>query len=230
MEDHAEAVLRLWVAREEAATRAAENGSTDVSLRAGVVSGKHLDEIAALVGKVFVDAGMPLDSVYFNKGKCILPGFYRAEKCWDIVVIYKGALVAAVEFKSMLGSVGNNLNNRMEESIGSAADLQEAAAAGLIGDTPPWLGYVYIIEDLDDAKKPKKVVQPHFDVDPEFVGATYEKRLELYLRRLVMKRLYDAAWLAVGNPTMGTVREPATDLSWAKFEAAIRGRVGQILA
>lgn len=52
----------------------------------------------------------------------------------------------------------------------------------------------------------------------------------LLCRRLLMKRLYDASWFVLGEPEAGVVCEPAPDLSWAKFEAALRGRVGEILA
>ena len=54
--------------------------------------------------------------------------------------------------------------------------------------------------------------------------------MELYLQRLVLKRLYDAAWFAIGNPETRSVREPSPDLTWSKFEAAIRGRVTVVLA
>ena len=58
------------------------------------------------------------------KSKLELPGYYRAEKKWDLLVISKGHLVAAIEFKSQAGeSIGNNVNNRSEEAIGMATDL-----------------------------------------------------------------------------------------------------------
>lgn len=224
-------MLGIWDARLAAAERAAAKGSLDRSLRASAVSGKHLDAVARLIGSLFVDAGMPSESVFFeNRNNVVVPGYFRATKQWDVLVVHEQVLVAAVELKSMLGSVGNNLNNRMEESIGSAVDLQHAAEAGLVGKRPPWLGYAYVLQDLDQAKKAKRVVETHYIVDPEFKGASDEQRMELYLRRLVMKRLYDAAWFVIGNPATKVVRQPADDLTWNKFEAAIRGRVSVVLS
>ena len=56
-----------------------------------------------------------------------LPGFFRAAKLWDLVVINDGQLIAALEFKSQAGpSLGNNFNNRAEEAIRSAHDLRMA--------------------------------------------------------------------------------------------------------
>ena len=53
--------------------------------------------------------------------------FYRPTKKWDLVVIDRGMLVAAVELKSQVGpSFGNNFNNRTEEAIGNAVDVWRA--------------------------------------------------------------------------------------------------------
>ena len=57
-----------------------------------------------------------------------------------MVVVRKGELVAAVKFKSILGSFGNNMNNRTEEALGNATDILHAAETGLLGLQPPWLG------------------------------------------------------------------------------------------
>jgi|GEM_PF-2693663 len=54
----------------------------------------------------------------------------------------------------------------------------------------------------------------------------------LMCRRLVLQRLYNAAWFITGDGqgTVQGIREPVRDLSWVKFEASIRGRVAEILA
>ncbi len=41
-----------------------------------------------------------------------------ARKKWDLLVV-EGCLIAAIEFKSQVGSFGNNYNNRTEEALGS---------------------------------------------------------------------------------------------------------------
>jgi type II restriction enzyme len=226
-------VLALWKLRSTAEKIAREGGNMDLGLRAGVTSGRHLDPLSELVRGIFVDAGMPPESVHCGGSFLQIPGFYRPQKKWDVVVVHKGVLVAAVEFKSILGSYGNNMNNRTEESLGNATDLLEAAEQGLIGTRPPWLGFVFFMQDDDRSRGGgKNARQPHFPMDPAFVGATYQQRAAIWLRRLLMKRLYNAAWYAVVNPKLGVngVHEPDPDLGWAKFEAAIRGRVGEVLA
>jgi len=231
--DHRKEVLALWKLRSKAEKIARMGGSTDLGLRAGVTSGRHLDPLSELVRDIFVDAGIPPENVHCGSRNLEVPGFYRPQKRWDVVVVHKGVLVAAVEFKSILGSYGNNMNNRTEESLGNATDLLEAAEQGLIGTRPPWLGFVFFMQDDPNSRKGgKNPKQPHFKIDPEFVGATYQTRASIWLRRLLMKRLYNAAWYAVVDPAEGVagVREPDAELSWAKFEAAIWGRVGEVLA
>jgi hypothetical protein len=230
--DHRKEVLALWKLRSMAEKKARSGGSTDLGLRAGVTSGRHLDPLSKLVCNIFIDSGIPAESVHYGTNLEI-PGFYRPKKRWDVVVVHNGVLVAAVEFKSILGSYGNNMNNRTEESLGNAMDLLEAAEQGLIGSRPPWLGFVFFMQDDPASRKGGKPTKPpHFTIDPEFDGATYQQRASIWLRRLLMKRLYNAAWYAVVDPAQGLagVQEPDPELSWAKFEAAIRGRVGEVLA
>lgn len=138
-------VLALWKLRSKAEKKAREGGNKDLGLRAGVTSGRHLDPLSELVRSIFIDAGMPPESVHCGGRNLEIPGYYRPQKKWDVVVVHKGVLVAAVEFKSILGSYGNNMNNRTEESLGNATDLLEAAEQGLIGTRPPWLGFVFFI-------------------------------------------------------------------------------------
>jgi hypothetical protein len=231
--DHRKEVLALWKLRSKAEKKARKGGNTDLGLRAGVTSGRHLDPLSQLVRSIFIDAGIPAADVHCGSTNLEIPGFYRPQKRWDIVVVHNGTLVAAVEFKSILGSYGNNMNNRTEESLGNATDLLKAAEQGLIGTRPPWLGFVFFMQDDERSRKGgKRTKQPHFNIDPEFVGANYQSRASIWLRRLLMKRLYNAAWYALVDPALGVegVREPDAELSWAKFEAAIRGRVGEVLA
>lgn len=49
-------------------------------------------------------------------------------------------------------------------------------------------------------------------------------------RRLVAERVYDRTFYAVCNPETLTLDEPAADMTWAKFEAALKGKVSEALA
>ncbi|GAB4279360.1 MAG: PaeR7I family type II restriction endonuclease [Coriobacteriia bacterium] len=229
--DYKEAVAMCWTVRQRAEREARQRGSKDPGLRAGVTSGKHLDSLADLVEWVLVDAGLPEHAVH--RGSAVeLPGYFRPEKRWDVVAVHENALVAAVEFKSILGSYGNNMNNRAEEALGNAEDLRQAAEAGLLGSVRPWTGYVFVMQDEDASRSPVGAKQPHFSIDPVFVDSSYQDRAIAMCRRLMLKGLYDAAWFVTGDGTgkPDAIQEPAPDLTWAKFETALRGRVATLLA
>ncbi|HCG99919.1 MAG TPA: restriction endonuclease [Actinobacteria bacterium] len=229
--DFRDAVTKCWTIRADAAERQADRGITDVGLRAEVTSGRHMAPLENLVAQIFIDAGLP-ESSLFLKSKRELPGYFRAEKQWDIVAVHKGSLVAAVELKSQLGSYGKNLNNRAEEAIGNAMDLIVAGKEDLLGPRPPWLGYVFIMQDDEESCAPVGVREPHFPTDREFKDASCQKRIAIMCRRFLIQRLYNAAWFVTGKPeaTVESVEEPDLELTFAKFAAAIRGRVGEILA
>jgi len=161
----------------------------------------------------------------------VLPGYYRPTKAWDLVVVHEGVLVAAIELKALGGpSFGNNYNNRVEEGIGNAVDVWAGYREGLFGESRPWLGYLMLLEEAPKSTAPVKNREPFFKVDPELKNASYKKRYEIYCRRLVRERLYDAACFLTSSahPT-SKIHEPAADLSFATFMAAIRARAAALL-
>ncbi len=107
-----------------------------VRARQGVRAGQHLDKLAELVGDIFVDEGFAEGNV-LRRRQLELPGYYRSEKRWDLLVVYKNVLAAAIEFKSQVGSVGKNINNRAEEAVGSATDVWTAHREGRYGVVRP---------------------------------------------------------------------------------------------
>ncbi len=84
-----------------------------------VLAGKQLDAFLNVLTDIAVDAGVPESCIYLKNNH--IPGYYRATKDWDLIIVSpKKNLVAAIELKSQVGSYGNNLNNRIEESLGSS--------------------------------------------------------------------------------------------------------------
>jgi hypothetical protein len=146
-----------------------------------------------------------------------------------MLVVYEGRLLAALEFKSQRGpSFGNNFNNRAEEAIGSATDLWTAYREEAFGsgNPRPWLGWVMLLEDCPRATKPVGVDEPHFEVFPEFKGASYARRYELLLRKLVLEKLYDGAAFLLSTAAHGPkghYSEPAADLTMRKLLAGLAG-------
>ena len=226
----ANAVLRIWASRAEARERQVALGRTDAGLRSEVTSGGHMDDMANLIADVFVDAGIPRSSVYCGRSKLELPGWFRPEKKWDIVVVHGGKLIAAIELKAIASSYGNNMNNRSEEAIGTAFDVVHGIKNGLFGSHAPWLGYAFVIRDEKKSHTPVRVTEPHFKVDRVFRSASYQDRARILCSRLVLERAYNKAWFVTADPDTGLVSEPDDEMTWAKFEAAIRGVVAEASA
>lgn len=150
-------------------------------------------------------------------------------------------LVLAMEFKSQAGkSIGNNVNNRSEEAVGSAKDLWTAFREGRFGSSPtPFLGYFFLLKDRESVKKPVTNKEPYFEVDPAFrsgqrknsksdairyEGVSYSERYELMCRRLVLERLYSAAcFIRATNSPSTRITQPADDLTFQRMAAALRG-------
>ena len=124
-----------------------------------------------------------------------LPGYFRPNKKWDLLVVDGDELVIAIEFKSQVGpSFGNNFNNRTEEAMGTALDIWTAYREGVFGDQKaPWLGYFMVLEDCYKSNEPVRVRSPHFDVLEEFIDASYKERYEIFCQKLLLERQYSAA-------------------------------------
>jgi hypothetical protein len=190
-----------------------------------------MDGFVLLVRDLLVQAGCPEGSLFLSK-RVELPGWFRAEKKWDLIVVHEKQLVAAVEFKSQIGpSFGNNFNNRTEEALGSATDIWAAYREGAFEPSPrPWLGYFMLLEECEESQCPVRVSQPHFQVFPEFKDASYMRRYEILIQKLQRDRLYDGACLLVssasGGPA-GKYREPNSEL---RFESFVRGIAAHVAA
>ena len=221
-----DAVQYIWTGRLKQREKQAEAGKLDAGSRGDVTGGGHMGALELLVKELLMEFGINETDI-FTKQKLELPGYYRSTKKWDLLVVSRQQLVMALEFKSIGGSYGNNLNNRTEEALGNAGDIWIAYREGRFGTGPrPLLGYLFLLRDEPKVMRPVANKEPHFKVDPAFVGASYSKRAELLCRRLVLERLYDAACLLLSTNEEATkITEPADDLSFQRFVATLRGQV-----
>jgi hypothetical protein len=191
-----------------------------------------MDGFVALFADLITDSGLPAECLH-RKKRLELPGFFRPTKEWDLLAIEDNTLIAAIEAKSQVGpSFGNNFNNRTEEAMGSALDLWTAYREGAFRTSPqPFLGYFFMLEDCTASQKPVRVKEPHFPVFPEFVGASYTKRYELFCRKLVLERHYNStAFLTSNHETgpQGNYVTPADDISLDQFARSLIAHVSSL--
>jgi len=185
-----------------------------------------MDGSVALVKDLLVEGGIPEPTI-FCKHRVELPGYFRPEKQWDLLVVTDEKLLASIEFKSQVGpSFGNNYNNRTEEALGNATDLWAAYREGAFRSSPrPWLGYVMLLEDTEKSRSRIAVSEPHFTVFEEFRDASYARRYEIFLTKLVRERLYDSTCLLLSErqrgAKSGAYTEPSVELSFRNLATSL---------
>lgn len=223
-----QAIKHFWSTREtQAQKQGAASGSRDAGSRTAVTGGRQMDGFIFLVREYLCKNGLPQAHVHCEK-RIELPGWFRPEKKWDLLVVADGQFLAGIEFKSQVGSFGNNYNNRTEEAIGSATDLWAAYREGAFKPSArPWLGYLMLLEETPESMRSVRAQEPHFKVFPEFKAASYAKRYEILLTKLVRERLYDSACFLLSdadNGPRGKYKEPAAELNFEKFMASLLAR------
>lgn len=224
-----QAIAHYWQTRQIQFQKQTKSGKTDQGTRSAVTGGAQMDGFIRLIGDLIIEAGADESNIFYNR-HLELPGFFRPTKEWDLLMVRDNQLILAIEVKSQVGpSFGNNFNNRTEEALGSALDLWTAYREGAYNKTiKPWLGYLFLLEDCPQSRRPVKVQEPHFRVFPEFVTASYGKRYELFCRKLVRERHYNTAAFLQSDKTgglKGQYTEPATDLT---FEIFARSLIAQV--
>jgi hypothetical protein len=223
-----EGVARFWSSREtQAQKQGVKSGIRDAGARAAVTGGSQMDGFVELVRDLLEESGVDKPLIYCER-HIELPGYFRPEKKWDLLVVVDGCLIAAIELKSQVGTFGNNYNNRTEEALGSATDLWAAYREGAFKPSAhPWLGYVMLLEEASASTRPVKAQEPHFKVFKEFKDASYARRYEILLTKLVRERLYDATCFLMSNSSdgvRGQYREPVPELSFANFVSSLMAK------
>lgn len=208
-----EAVKAFWGNREAARQKQIASGRADQGERSSVTAGKNMDGFLALVLDIVRANGLAHSEIHRKRAMLTLPGYFRPTKIWDILVIHKGELIAAIELKSQVGSFGKNFNNRTEEAIGTALDFWTAYREEAFGKQPrPFVGWLMMVEDGPKSRRVVKESSPHFPVSKEFKGASYLIRYDLLCQKLVKEQLYTTAAL-ITSPRKAAVSGEFSELS-----------------
>ena len=228
-----EAVKAFWGNRAAAMQKQRELGRSDQGERAGVTAGKNMDGFIALIHDVIRANGLGDAHMMIGRHLLTLPGFFRPTKLWDLLVINRGRLVAALEIKSQVGpSFGNNFNNRAEEALGTAVDLWTAYREGAFGkEAPrPFAAWLILVEDAPGSRSAVRDISPHFDMFPEFRQASYLDRYNILCRKLVQERLYTTATVLASPRTADDTGDYAELSELTSLKTFITSFAGHIAA
>ncbi len=222
-----EAVTSFWAARAKNRAEQEQRGSIDRGNRAEVTGGTQLGALELLIADLLAEAGLEKLDVR-TRTRLEIPGYFRSEKQWDLLVVTDAGgvrrLVMAIEFKSMAGSTGKNLNNRAEEIVGNAVDLWTAFREGRLGPAAPrpFVGFVVLVEDLPEVNRAIGAAEPYFAVDPIFRGKSYAERWTILCQRLMTENQYTATCCELITRE-GAHRFVSSDVSFVTFAAAVEG-------
>ncbi len=229
------AVKLFWSGRLAARDKQLLSGKLGQGERGAVTGGKNMDGFIKLATDLVHANGLKNAEIHLQRRTLTLPGYFRPTKLWDMIVIYRGQLIAVLEFKSQVGpSFGNNFNNRAEEAIGSAVDFWTAYRESAFGDIPrPFLGWLMLVEDAKGSRSPVGESSPHFQTFPEFSGASYLDRYHLLCKKLMKEQFYSAATMIASPRNAARSGEYSShgDLtSLSQFVATFAGHIATVAA
>ncbi len=226
------AVINFWnVKGAQRRGQGKKTGRRDAGNRRDVTGGKHVDGLVEVFSELLTENRIPSCSLFTQKKSLNLPGYFRAEKQWDLLVVHNKRLLACLELKSMGSSFGNNFNNRAEEVIGLGHDLRTAFTAKQFGSSsPPWAGYLMLLPDIEDTRKPVRTCEPHFKIDTVFRDSSYQARYIVCFKRLVEKGLYNKCSIILADPSNhGDWFNPDSQLTARAFAASLVGHcIGEL--
>jgi hypothetical protein len=171
----AQAVAEFWSGR-QGGTQSAVHDKAFLRLIA-----RDLDELG-WPGHVAGYAGDPF---------ALVPGYFRAAKSWDVVCRdADNAPRICVEFKSQVGSYGNNENNRYEEALGSGLDVRALHGKRVA------LGFFLVLCEEEGTTRPTR--ERALNLDPVFRGSSHVDRRGIFAKRITEFKVndmpfYDAA-------------------------------------
>lgn len=210
-----EAIKSFWRTRKEARIKQMESGTQDQGTRSEVTAGNNLNGFLGVIADLVKANGLEGAVIQQSRSLVTLPGYFRPAKNWDLLVIYKNELIAAIELKSHIGpSFSNNFNNRAEEAIGTAHDLQTAYREGAFGKQPrPFVGWLMVVEDAAKSRAPaKKEPTTQFPMFPEFKGTSCLERYDLLCQRLAQEQLYTSASV-IATPSSAALTGKFSEMS-----------------
>jgi hypothetical protein len=201
--------------------KAAAGGRAQEGNRSAVTGGAHLDGLNRLVVDEISAAGAT-DLSFVTNRRATVAGYYRASKSWDLAVLKEETPILLVEYKSMSGSEGKNLNNRADEVFGVAEDARQAEEHGLL---PKNLrrAYIFVMGITPDSTRPVGVTPKLIgNADPEFENASYLQRTAIMCKRLRNTGLYDFTWAVGVQEVPFYWCEPDPEVGWDRFAADIK--------
>jgi type II restriction enzyme len=177
-----QAVQLFWRGRRDAAT-----------------GGENLGGFRDMIEDVVHRHGPEGCEVHRGNSACVLPGFFRPTKQWDLLIVFQNRLLAAFELKSLCGpSFEDEADKCCDEAVRSGYDFRKAQGAAIFGPgASPFLGYFLLVEDAPGSREPVKAQSALIPTDKIFHVSSYQHRMRILCERMVEQQLYSCASVLV---------------------------------
>ena len=146
-----------------------------------------------------------------------LPGYFRATKRWDLLVVSGSRVLAAIELKSISSSFANNLNWSSRGAPDRQRNrLRDGVPRGRLRQGAPAVDRLRARDGREDRNRGIASSRPsgfaaHASHEPSSSMRPTSIAASSLCRALVQERLCDAAWLLVTSAEGGP--DPATSAS-----------------
>ncbi|MEU8419388.1 Shedu anti-phage system protein SduA domain-containing protein [Micromonospora sp. NPDC048835] len=220
-----QAMRELWEARS-----ASREGLGWAGAAGSVHTGSAHRALVRLLVDMLVERGVDRAAIHLD-APLDLPGGYRpTSRRWDLIVLDEGIPVAVIDIMVSTGpSFGNNLNNRIGEILGAAADFARAYDQDRTRAMKPCVGLFFVLEDSDETSRPRRRRPGVAFTSGDDNVLSHQGRLTEFFRRMLGDGMYDAiCYLASRRPPDFSVTEPHPDLGFAPFSQAVATRIGQV--
>lgn len=220
------AVASYWATRKRQSAKQGTSGQRDRGARSAVTGGAQMDGFIKLLTELIEESGIKSKHIFHN-AMADLPCFFRPSKKWDLVVVTRGKLVAALIARSLSPkSTDADLDRVTDEVLASSMEFWTAFREGGFGISgKPWLGVILHIPD--EAMQPGllRLVPTHYNARNEFGCSSRTDRARILCEKLLRERHYDGALL------MSSVRfsngsldfsEPDSDLGIVVFARSLQ--------
>ena len=177
--------------------------------RGRTIGGGAMSDFANVAGKVARDAGVTEEDIIIPYNpmdkRTVLPGYFRPTKNWDFLIVQNKIPLVALEFKSIMSSFGNNLNNRAEEAVGQGTDLNAFMEANGLPHGSIFSGYLMIMaDDRKSSRATRPVILDMHDFPVEMNGLSYQQRADRMCQRLEDDGVWTCTSFATTVPNLNT--------------------------
>lgn len=194
-----QAVRSFWEERQKSVGKQALPQSVAQETSGPAPRDKNLDAFRHMIVDVVRYCGPKGSEVRFGDNMFPLPGTFRETNYWDMVILCRNRLLAAIELNSLCGpSFSANADQCCEKAIASGYEFRAAQGAALFGlGVSPFLGYFLLVEDAEGSRQPVSARSPHFPTDKRFHSSSHQQRMKILCERMMELQLYSCASVLV---------------------------------